>query len=290
MVNQFRSRTYGAEEDDNYIVAVTEAYNLTKDWIGDAFGVGREEWLRQALASLRVHQGSGPFTTERLNAVRVEIGRRFTTIDTYFASQLGSLLQAVVTVMRKQLGAVLAPEASPRAALIALRDNLLTADEAAPVLAQALEDLLDLRLDYRAQLHPRVRSESDLLMPMTKDPETNEVRDTVAAEASPAGAEVLLREISHLAEQVAHRTRQALLREAVLPAKVLYAAAEQFEDAVIRSANSEVEFARISRSFRDDIWPGRFSTKESAALRVREVQHACRELMEHLTTHGNGAL
>lgn len=280
VVADLKQRVAQSVEDTAYVEAVGSAYASVKEWIDSGFGLGREVWIASALAAMRADLGSGPFATSQLNAIRVDISQRFTAIDSYFSAQVDSLWSGVADALRGQLGERLVPVGEPKEALMALRHNLLTSDEPCPVLAEAISDLLAVRLDYRAQLHPRVREQAELLMPTQRDPETQEVRATVVVEPTETGATTLFRDLAQLAEQVAHRTRQALFAEAVLPARVLFAAAEQFEDAAIRSSNAEIELRAVARSFRDDVWPGRFSNKQTAALHVREVIRAAESLAE----------
>ena len=78
-----------------------------------------------------------------------------------------------------------------------------------------------------------------------------------------------------MAEQAAYLTKKALLlREGVTPALVLHAAAEQLEDTMIRSGDSEREFKRLARSYRDEIWPGVFGEIDAANARVAAVVRA----------------
>ena len=50
-----------------------------------------------------------------------------------------------------------------------------------------------------------------------------------------------MRELSKLALQAAYRTKKALMQRADIPALVLHAAAEQFDDVLIRDAQSAKE-------------------------------------------------
>jgi hypothetical protein len=78
-----------------------------------------------------------------------------------------------------------------------------------------------------------------------------------------------------MAELAAYLTKKALLlREGVTPALVLHAAAEQLEDTMIRSGDSEREFKRLARSYRDEIWPGVFGEIDAANARVAAVARA----------------
>jgi hypothetical protein len=131
------------------------------------------------------------------------------------------------------------------------------------------------RLDYRSQLHPRVRAELDGLTLQERDPVTGEQRNRVVVEVSADGAEQLYTFVTAMAEQAAYLTKKALLlREGVTPALVLHAAAEQLEDTMIRSGDSEREFKRLARSYRDEIWPGVFGEIDAANARVATVARA----------------
>jgi len=140
------------------------------------------------------------------------------------------------------------------------------------------------RLDYRSQLHPRVRAELDGLTLQDRDPVTGEQRNRVVVEVSANGAEQLYAFVVQMAEQAAYLTKKALLlREGVTPALVLHAAAEQLEDTMIRSGDSEREFKRLARSYRDEIWPGVFGEINAANARVAAVARARNALVATLS-------
>jgi len=66
------------------------------------------------------------------------------------------------------------------------------------------------------------------------------------------------------------------MQEALTPALVLHAAAEQFEDVFIRSGESEKEFRRLARSYRDDIWPNVFQGIDEANAKFAKISKAIR--------------
>jgi hypothetical protein len=130
-------------------------------------------------------------------------------------------------------------------------------------------------LDYRTQLHPRIRAQLNELNHELPNPSTGEIRQQIAVEINEAGAEELYEFIHTRAEQAAHETRKALLGYAVLPTVVLHAAVEQFEDALIRSGHAERDFGRLARSYRSELWPGRYEGLGSGHVRFAAVQRAC---------------
>jgi hypothetical protein len=133
-----------------------------------------------------------------------------------------------------------------------------------------------------------VRAELDGLTLQERDPVTGEQRNRVVVEVSADGAEQLYAFVVQMAEQAAYLTKKALLlREGVTPALVLHAAAEQLEDTMIRSGDSEREFKRLARSYRDEIWPGVFGEIDAANARVATVARAREALMATLTGGGD---
>jgi hypothetical protein len=156
------------------------------------------------------------------------------------------------------------------------------ASEPCPALSAAISDLLALRLEYRTHLHPRVRRELDGLNLEVKDPESRKPKEQIVVEVSESGSKKLFREIAGLAEEAAHLTRKSLVNEALTPALVLHAAAEQFDDTLIRSGDSEREFKRFARSYRDDIWPGVFKGIDEANARFAKVMRSIHAVRMHL--------
>jgi len=161
-----------------------------------------------------------------------------------------------------------------KALLRELADLLDHASPPCPRLRRAVQALLGIRLDYRSQLHPRVRSELDGLALEVVNPQSGALTQQVTVPKSEAGVEQLYRFVVRTAEQAAYLTKKALLREAVTPALVLHAAAEQFEDTVIRSGDSELEFRRLADSYKNEIWPGVYQEIDAANARFAAVTRA----------------
>jgi hypothetical protein len=282
LVADLRAKARAVGEDQDYTDAVERAYAATREWITGGLGVGEEAWRAEALRTMTVDRNSSRFAGDELNRVRVEISSRFEEIDVYFAARVRSLWEQVAQNLRADTGTLLDDQPG-EAALRRFAALLGEASEPCPRLRRAVEQLLELRLDYRSQLHPRVRAELDGLTLQERDPVTGEQRNRVVVEVSADGAERLYAFVVQMAEQAAYLTKKALLlREGVTPALVLHAAAEQLEDTMIRSGDSEREFKRLARSYRDEIWPGVFGEIDAANARVAAVARAREALVETL--------
>jgi hypothetical protein len=274
LVAALRAQARAVGEDEDYTAAVEHAHAATRAWITDGLGVGAQAWREEALRSMTVDRGSSRFAGDELNRVRVEISGCFEEIDVYFTARVRALWDDVAAILRAHTGTLLG-ELTGEAALRRFAALLAEASEPCPRLQKAVEQLLTVRLDYRSQLHPRVRAELDGLALQERDPVTGEQRNRVVVEVSPDGAAALHTFVVQMAEQAAYLTKKALLlREGVTPALVLHAAAEQLEDTMIRSGDAEREFRRLARSYRDEIWPGVFGEIDAANARVAAVARA----------------
>jgi hypothetical protein len=291
LVSELRAQARAVGEDQDYTDAVERAYVATRTWIADGLGVGEQAWRDEALRSMTVDRNSSRYAGDELNRVRVEISSCFEEIDVYFAARVRALWERVAQILCAHTGTLLGgadDTGSAEDALRSLAALLAEASEPCPRLRRAVEQLLLVRLDYRSQLHPRVRAELDGLTLQERDPVTGEQRNRVVVEVSADGAEQLYAFVVQMAEQAAYLTKKALLlREGVTPALVLHAAAEQLEDTMIRSGDSEREFKRLARSYRDEIWPGVFGEIDAANARVATVARAREALMATLTGGGD---
>ena len=278
LVGELRAQARAVGEDQDYTDAVDRAYATTRAWITDGLGIGEQAWRDEALRAMTVDRNSSRYAGDELNRVRVEISSCFGEIDVYFTARVRALWAQVAQALRDHTGALLGSESDAATGDDALRRFvalLAEASEPCPRLRRAVEQLLTVRLDYRSQLHPRVRAELDGLTLQERDPVTGEQRNRVVVEVSPDGAEQLYAFVVQMAEQAAYLTKKALLlREGVTPALVLHAAAEQLEDTMIRSGDSEREFKRLARSYRDELWPGVYGEIDAANARVASVARA----------------
>ncbi len=269
-----KARQDSGPEFQAYEDAVDQAYNATCAWIDNGFGRGIEAWYKNADAKIALKSGSAGFVEDELNRIRVEVSNFFAGIDQHFEQALNTLWGHLADdIISPRCGNLLQGERG-HAALATLSHLMAAAEEQCTVLHQAVQDLLALRLDYRTQLHPKVRITLDDLKNEVDDPEKGGKTSRFTAEHSPAAIEQLLRDLTGLVRTVVYQTRKALLDEAMVPARVIHAAVEQFDDALIRSGDSEKEFRRLVRCYRDQIWPDRFAGIKAANARVAAVKNA----------------
>ncbi len=278
-------RDRATSHDPAYANAVEGVYHEVLGWIRNGLGVGHREWCADALRSMIRDGGVGPCATEELSRVRVEISRQYTALDLFFQERLEETWGQVAAGLAGELGGLLS-DRSGREALVHLAELAGEAAEPCQVMRASLAELLALRLDYRTQVHPRVRPELDALNFQVRDPATGQEMLHIVVAPTAEGAEELYQIVSELAEQAAYRIRVELLKEAVLPGQVVFAAVEQFADALIRSGVAEREIRQLARSYRDEMWPGVFEGLDEADARVARVARAADELVNATTELG----
>jgi hypothetical protein len=262
-------------EDEEFYERAAQLQASVHDWIVDGFGEGTDVWRKRAVARMRVDRSPAPFTVHELNGVRVEVARRFSGIDDVLDRRRREFWSGLVDALGHRL---LPATDDPHQALADLAVRLGEAPDPCPVLAEALDFVLDVRLDYRTRVLPRMR---DALLVLRAEERSLPADQTFAH--TDEGADQLFTHLSHLARQAAYGAAKTLEQEPETTAKVLLAFAEQFEDQFIRSAHSDAEFRRLAEAFRDQLWPDDLSGPALATARVQHLRSVLNELTKQLT-------
>jgi len=270
-----------AEGDPSFEQAINDADKKIREWITNWFGQGRDEWVARSVKSIAVHKAPDVIATEQLNEARVFISEQFNELDLHFEAQIAELHSQVAGLLKARLGGLL-QDLHGREALEALAELLEQASEPCPSMSRAVRNILKLELGYRSHFHPFVRAGLDSLDPSSPQENLGASADVGREEL----AERLYALLETRASQAAWEAQKALLRQENTMALARHAAAEQFEDSLIRSETSEVEFDRLSNSYRDEIWPGVFQGLHDENARVSRVRHHAREAVETVAELG----
>jgi hypothetical protein len=273
LVGELTAGLYDDAPDESFITAVETAYEDVLKWAADGFGLGTDEWRHRALDVLITERNAAAFAGPELNRIRLEISKRFGALDDFFSAKLSDMWDRVAAIFREHCGALLG-DGDGKESLAHLTKAFSESAQPCPTLARSVDALLDVRLEYRTLLYPRVRADLGGLNLQVRHPQAGEQIQQIAVELTEEGAEDLYRIISGLAEQAAYRTRKSLLGERVTPSVVIQAVVEQFEDALIRSGASVQEFRRFVRSYRNELWPDEFRGIDEANARYARVTRA----------------
>ena len=255
------ARAYGnfAVEDADFIKNVEDIHQEIGQWITSCFAESQEKWLEEAIKTIKTDKGVSKVALDQFHYIRVEISRRYCGLDPFFNLRISALWEKIAKVFNKQLGNLIPDIMNGKDVLEFLYKKLEEASELSPEMMSAIKELLNLRIAYRDHLHPRVRQNLDTLNYEIRDPQTGKQQIQITdIPINEEGARKLLQQLQELARKASHQVRNALLEESGLVPLVLHAAAEQFEDSFIRGQNIEFEFHRLTRSYRNEIWPDAF--------------------------------
>lgn len=269
-VEQLRGRTMDTYEDVEFLDRVEALCHEIRGWATDGFGQGREAWVGRAYLDMRKAGAAAKVSTDTLNGVRNEIARRFSGIDDILLRRREEFWRGLADALSPRLAGLLVG-ATGQAALASLAESLRTAPDPCPRLAETVDVALDVRLDYRTRLLPRMRQQLEILRPEGTDPRTGTIRTPLVVPISTEGAQDLCAQVTELARQAIYQGKQLLQEETQTMALVLLAYAEQFEDMLIRSDSSEPEFRRLVDVYRDELWPEERSGPATATAKVQRV-------------------
>jgi hypothetical protein len=287
LVEQLRVQATSEEDDPEYLAAVDAAYENARAWIDGGFGVGEQAWCDRAEDAFVLARHAGGYAGDELNRIRVEISTLFTGLNDYFSHRVEEARRRVGVILRDNFGDLLSEldsSAEPTGTALLQRAAELFADAEDPclTLGESIRVLLDLRLEYRTQFHPRLRELLDCLNVQLRNPVTGEPMQAIVVDLTADGARQLFRYCTQRARQAAWETRKALLADNVTPLLVIYAAAEQFEDSFIRSGESAQEFERFAFSYRDELWPGTYAGLTERDARYARVTRLMKTISEKL--------
>lgn len=283
-LDELRRQASDAYQDEEFYARVAAVQASVRDWVMDGFGQGVEEWIETALNGMRVRKASAPFATDALNGIRVEMARRFGAIDDLLLRRRTEFWAGLVAALGPRFGSLI-EDGDPERGLRGLSKILGEAPEPCPVLSESLDFVLDVRLDYRTRVLPRLRSALDGLQAEPDDQDEGRMAALLTVPRTAEGAKELFDRISSLARQAAYEAGVILAEEPGMSAQALFAYGEQFEDTFVRSAASEAEFRRLAEAFKDQMWPEEPSGQGVATARVQRVRGLASAVRTELFAH-----
>ncbi|WUH90418.1 hypothetical protein OG900_10105 [Streptomyces sp. NBC_00433] len=269
-----RARPSGAFEDKEFLDQIDALRADIRTWATDGFGEGTAVWEARALAEMNIDAGAAVFAERTLNAVRVQIAERFAALDLIISRRRNEFWQGLVDALAVELGPLLDRSGGPDLTLRVLAEQLGEADAQCPTMVRSVQFALDIHLDFRTRTLPRLRQALSVLHPEPAGGDLGALAVVLPVERSAKGAHDLRRRIEQLAREAVQEAAAVLVTEPLVIATALAAYGEQFEDAFIRSDESEREFRRLAESFRDQLWPPGGADSGLATVRVQRVRGA----------------
>lgn len=284
-IEELHRRAGESYEDTAFLERVGAIGEEVREWILDGFGQGREQWQANALRQMMRARASSKYATEALNDIRNEVFRRFGGVDDVLKQRREEFWSALVAALGARLVHLMdGTTAAER--LQSLVRRLREAPDPCPHLAETVDVVLDVGLDYRTRLMPAMRRSLEILRSEVIDEETGDVSVVIAVPLTEEGAQQMFARLSELARQAVYETGRALEGEPQNLALALLAYAEQFEDGLIRSGASDAEFRRLVGIYRDELWPEDRTGPVTATARIQRVVGLLNSLADMLREQG----
>ncbi|MGK8252064.1 hypothetical protein [Moraxella lacunata] len=262
-----------------YESAIEERCNQIKAWIDNGFGEGEEQWIKEIQKEANRNRGLLGAGESACNKVRVAISQQLAELDVFFNQEIDEFLTDIANIFKEHTGELISADNQGKTALQELSYSLNNIHEdgrpnPADMLAKAIDDLCDIELNYRKQIHPRMRESLNALEART----TNEDGNTEYRLKDGGNAEGLHKEIKSLAMQALYNTKLALLDDADFPRQVLFATLEHFEDEVVRGKHSDRNFKRMTHAYFYDLNPVKFKDYQMASKRMSDIRTSLNNL------------
>jgi hypothetical protein len=283
-IEELKARTEIGYADEEFLDEVAKVRDRTELWIRDGFGTegGKDAWVERILPRMR--RGTGPISVveSTLNGVRTEVAIQFNDIDTMLEKRRNEFWQGLARGLGPRFANLLHGD-SPEEVLRNLRDTLGNADHDSPSLVKALDQVLDVRLDYRTRLLPEVWRKLDALMPRYREETGDQLLSMLKLPATVEGGQQLYKQVSELAIGVVYDIGAMLSAEPSANALILLSYGQYFEDAFTRSTKTPDDFLNVTTAFHDQLWPDEVSGPATSTARIQRTKDALNRLDQALT-------
>ncbi|MFC1437330.1 hypothetical protein ABUW04_03580 [Streptacidiphilus sp. N1-10] len=283
-IEELQARTGAEYADQEFLDEVTKVQDRARSWVIDGFGVegGQAAWVEQVLPKMLRAAGPATVMQNTLNGIRTEIAIRFNDIDSMLDKRRNEFWKGLAGGLGPRFANLLQGD-SPEEVLRNLRDTLDSADHDSPSLVKALDQALDVRLDYRTRLLPEVWRKLEALMPYHRKETEEQFFSMLTLAATAEGGHQLFNQISGLARSVITDIGGMLSGEPSANALILLAYGQYFEDAFIRSAGTPDDFLNVTTGFQDQLWPEEVSGPATSTVRIQRAKDALNHLNQALT-------
>jgi len=270
-------------DSEGFISATERTYKNILQWIDNGFGKGEDVWRKDALRKIQTDNDNiSRFTVDELNSIRVKISIMYCEIDLFLNEQINLLWIQIAEILNKYLG-ILLKETIGNQALQKLCCLLEEASEPCNGLKESVQELINLNIQYRTHIHPMVRRCLDTLnFELISHTGQRDVQGLIKSIESvdDKGMESLYHGLSQIAKKSAYEAKKEICGQENLIKLIRHVAAEQFEDSFIRSDSSILEFFRLARSYRDEIWPGIFQGIDKENAKVSKARRVLKQLLD----------
>lgn len=256
-------KTRDQVENEELINEIEKIQQSLKNFLATGLGAGSiEEWIRinaNKIAETKSPQAIYPYNA---NILRVQIAEEFTRLNHVYSDIIEDLLDIVAARLDEVLPNFL-QGTTGREKLSRFRERLLNNEYSYDNIVEALDFLLNFKIEHRTQIYPRAYEPIREFMASVENPATipdisNKSREEQAA--------AVFDHISGLARRVIMDVGELLMQESLYINKILFVALQFFDDKIIRSINAEPHWVRFISTFYPEIYGTRDDASKSAAI------------------------
>lgn len=250
---------YVKKDDEKFIDKVLGAEQEFNEWLKKGFDYnGKNEWIEKTEQKISRRLGIHHWAQDEYNRIRVHLSEQFSSsLDIHLKNKIQELRSEIGKAVRSEMG-ILFEGVEDNEVLSCFAKFLeQSRREKCPTMLKSVKEMLATDITYRSHLHPRVRRCLDNLKytKPEKDYKSHELFDKLAFESKDA----------------ARAVKHGLVEEINFIHKILHTTCEQFDDSLIRSADSEKEFNRFARAYKHRLWPDKFIHPSSDSPSIDKI-------------------
>ena len=233
-----------SDEIHDFINEVENHYSNLEEWIEKGLGYDSpEEWKKEAKREIALGASPLKLIQDEFNRIRNHISKSYSKIDDFMNDKVNLLCNDISKCLKENTG-VLVDEELGRVYLEKFKERCDNTLEECLTMREAINTILDSKIEYRSHFHPLVRQNIKSLKPHI---------DNIGEDI-----EVIFNHLSDLATRVNSETRKSLCKEAKIGNLIINSWLEDFDDRFIRDVHSDDEFRNLVESYKELIWPEEF--------------------------------
>lgn len=250
-------------ENEQLIASIEAIRDGLKTYVQNGMEFGsKDAWIKRNADRIATAKNIGDVFTDTAHQLRVRIAEDFTSLDDVYCVIVDDLLDIVASKLDEVLPGFLKGN-NGREKLAYFRERLQSEDKSFDNLVEALDFLLNLKIDHRTQFYPRAYEPIRAFMEYVKDDSNF---PEVEGKNREEKAIQVYEQLSDVADRVVLEIVDKLNEETLRLNDILFVALEYFDDKIIRSQSAMRHWERFIKTFYPEIYGSDQEASESAAL------------------------
>lgn len=272
-------RKIAEEYENERLVERIEAISAgLKEYVQCGLGAGSlEKWVSLNADRIAADKNISGVFTDNAHQLRVRIAEDFAMLNEVYSTIVDGLLDTVAEQLDKALPGFLCGK-NGRSKLEYFKERLESSEKNFDNITEALESLLDLKIEHRTQFYPRAYDPIRSFMQYVRDPK--DIFIETGGKSRDEMATTVFEQLSGVADRVILEIVDRLNEETMRMNDILFVALEYFDDKIIRSRSAQRHWERFIKAFYPEVYGTSQDAADSAAVntimaQMRELEQAC---------------